>query len=133
MIDSAIAENGYAPSVRQNLSVTFKKATLSINAEEARGGAYHQLADGQPFYRMEIAASGKTIFDADKDQSAALAFYLMQVLGGGSVSIGGPLVIEHDFRGDLLQMGLELAAVIERLKPHVVKDVPAKPAGPKLN
>ena len=128
IIDKTIERSGYDSSVRQNLSVTFQKAVLTISADEARSGAGHGLADGQPFYRMEIAAGDKTIFDADKDQTAALVFYLMQTLGGGSMSMGGPLVLEHDFRGDLAEKGLTVASHISQLKSYVVK-----PAGPKLN
>jgi len=128
IIDAVVEKAGYDSSVRNNLSVTFKKAVLTIADDEARSGAWHKLADGKPFYRMEIAAGDKTIFDADKDQTAALVFYLMQTLGGGSMSMGGPLVLEHDFRGDMAEKGLTVASHISQLKSYVVK-----PAGPKLN
>jgi hypothetical protein len=128
IIDAVVEKAGYDSSVRNNLSVTFKKAVLTIDKDAASSGAWHSLADGKPFYRMEIAAGDKTIFDADKDQTAALVFYLMQSLGGGSMSMGGPLVLKHDFRGDMVEKGLMVAAHIGGLKSYVVK-----PAGPKLN
>ena len=128
IIDAVVEKAGYDSSVRNNLSVTFQKAVLTIDKDEARSGAWHSLADGKPFYRMEIAAGDKTIFDADKDQTAALVFYLMQALGNGSMSMGGPLVLEHDFRGDMAEKGLTVASYIGQLKSYVVK-----PAGPKLN
>lgn len=128
VIDAVVEKAGYDSSVRQNLSVTFRKAVLTIDDQEARTGAFHTLADGKPFYRMEIAAGNKTIFDADKDQTAALVFYLMQTLGSGSMSMGGPLVLEHDFRGDMAEKGLTVASYIGQLKSYVVK-----PSGPKLN
>ena len=133
IVDKVIEESGYAPSVRQSLNITFKKATLTISKEEAFSGAWHALADGKPFYRLEISAAGKTIMDAGHDQSAALVFYLMQTLGGGSMSLGGPLVLSHDFRGNIPHKGLEIAAYIAKLKPYVVKDEPKKPSGPALN
>lgn len=128
VIDAVVEKAGYDPSVRRNLSVTFQKAVLTIDDEERRSGAFHTLADGKPFYRMEITAGDKSIFDADKDQTAALVFYLMQALGNGSMSLGGPLVLEHDFRGDMVEKGLTVASYIGQLKSYVVK-----PSGPKLN
>ncbi len=128
IVDAAIAETGYDPSVRNNLTVTFQKAVLTIDKDEAFSGAYHQLADGKPFYRMEIGAGNKTIFEAQNDQSAALVLYLMQALGSGGMSLGGPMVLEHDFREDILTKGLTVASYISQLKPYVVK-----PSGPKPN
>lgn len=128
MIDAVIVKSGYDSTVRNNLTVTFKKAVLTIDNEEARSGAFHQLADGKPFYRMEIAAGNKTIFEAQNDQSAALVFYLMQALGNGGMSLGGPMVLEHDFREDIMAKGMTVASYISQLKPYVVK-----PSGPKLN
>lgn len=130
IVDAAIAESGYDPSVRNTLTVTFQKAVLTIDKDEAFSGAFHQLADGKPFYRMEIAAGNKTLFDAQHDQSAALVFYMMQALGSGSMSVGGPMVLEHDFRGAILDKGLTIASYISQLKPYVVKDAPK---GPKPN
>jgi hypothetical protein len=129
LVDRIVKDSGYDDSVRKNLSVTFRKAVLTISEEEARSGAGHSLADGKPFYRMEISAGDKTIFDAENDQTAALVFYLMQALGSGSVPLSGPLVLEHDFRGDLAEKGMTVASYIRHLQPVVVRSRP--PAGPK--
>lgn len=78
-VKKALKDNGYPESVAETLSVTFKKCTLTISAEEARSGASHQFADGQPFIRMEIAAKGKTFEDIAHDPTAQTVFYMMQM------------------------------------------------------
>lgn len=130
LVDLALVTAGYNPSVRQNLNVTFKKAVLTIDDAERSSGAFHNLADGKPFYRMQISAGEKTLMDAQNDQTAALVFYLMQVMGNGSMTIGGPLVLDHDFRGDIEEKGIGIAQAIYQLKNHVVKP---KDNGPRPN
>ena len=129
-VKKALEDNGYPASVIENLSVTFKKATLTISDDEARSGAGHNLADGQPFMRMEIAAKGKTFEDAAHDPTAQTVFYMMQMLGRGSMTLGGPLVFTHDYRGQPWGAKDALLQMIEAIKPHVVKNTGPAPSAP---
>lgn len=38
----------------QGYTFDIRKASLTISTDEARSGAYHQLADGTPFYRLSV-------------------------------------------------------------------------------
>ena len=130
-VTKALEDNGYPASVIENLSVTFKKSTLTISGEEAFSGAWHSLADGQPFMRMEIAAKGKTFEDIAHDPTAQTVFYMMQLLGQGGMTLGGPLVVTHDYRGQPWDVKMALIDMIVKIKPHVVKNTGPAPSGPK--
>lgn len=133
LVAKQLKDAGYPASVVENLTVTFKKATLTISPEEARSGAWHGLADGQPFMRMEIAAKGKTFEDIATDPTAQTVFYMMQMLKGGSMTIGGPLVIAHDYRGSPAAVKRDLMLMIDTIKPHIVKNGGQNPSAPKPN
>ena len=120
-------EGGYPQVAIDNLRVTFKKATLTISEEERRSGAGHSLADGKPFMRLEIEAKGRTFMDAQHDPAAQVVLYMMQLLRQGSMSMGGPLVLSHDFRGEPIDRRKDLLDMIRIIRPHIVKDAPPAP------
>lgn len=53
-----ILSYGFSQKAVDDLNFSLKKYTLDISADEARGGAFHNYADGKPFYELTIAAPG---------------------------------------------------------------------------
>lgn len=86
------------PEAEGTLKVTFEKASLTIDAEERRSGAFHNLADGKPFYRLYIEGGSMSEPEAPATQ---YVFLLIRALGKGEISLSEPLITEHDFREDL--------------------------------
>ncbi|MBU0801092.1 MAG: hypothetical protein KKA05_08820 [Alphaproteobacteria bacterium] len=127
-IQHALEVFGYPQDVRDNLKVAFTKASLTIDGIEARSGAGHQLADGQPFYRLEIAANGKTLEDGMRnDKTVATLMMLFQMLGQAGMSMGNPIKIDHDFRGSIQEKRRDLVKMLGVAAPYVMKS----PGGPQ--
>jgi hypothetical protein len=125
---NALEVFGYPQDVRNNLKVSFTKASLKIDGTEARSGAWHQLADGQAFYRMEIAANGKTLEDGMRnDKTVATLMMLFQMLGQAGMSMGNPIKIDHDFRGSIQDKRRDIVRMLGAAAPYVMKP----PGGPQ--
>lgn len=73
-----------------------KKASLTIDRAEGYSGAFHQLADGTPFYRISITAP------ANSRDEGMMAFMLLSQAfaraGGASVSMGEQPCLSLDRR-----------------------------------
>jgi hypothetical protein len=111
------------PEAAGTLKITFEKASLTIDEDERRTGAFHGLADGEPFYRLYVEGGSMFTPEAPATQ---YVFYLVQALGNGGMSLSDPLVTEHDFRDDLQGA----ATTIGQCATSVIKHIKAK-AAPK--
>jgi len=126
----ALQKRGFSNETVQNLTVDVEKASLTISAAEAHSGAFHMLADGQPFYRM-IFSAGTTMFQPTQALDAAML--LVQIYaanGGASMQMGNPVTVTHDFRDDLLTKATELAHITHLAATYVVKPAPKSPNPP---
>ena len=126
----ALQQRGFAPDTVKNLTVAIEKASLTISPDEARSGAFHMLADGQPFYRM-IFSSGTTMFRPTQALDALMI--LVQIYGangGSSMQMGNPVTVTHDFRGDLLTKATELSHITHLAATYVVTPAPKSPNPP---
>ncbi len=96
-----------------------QKARLTINTEEGRSGAFHQLAGGEPFYRISLTAP------ANSGMEGVMTFMMLSQAfaanGGASVSMGNPAVMTLDRREPL-----QTVVDVTRLLPQAV-DMVRKP------
>lgn len=100
----------------EGYSLDIQKASLTISTEEGRTGAFHQLAGGEPFYRISVTAP------ADSGMEGVMTFMMLSQAfaanGGASVSMGNPAVMTLDRR-----QPLEAAVDVTRLLPQAVNMV----------
>jgi len=117
-----LKDAGYPEYAQKSLKLEFAKACLTIDAEEARTGAGHSLADGKPFYRMRLTAEGASI-----DQPSAglhIIFMLSQIVDSCNISLDEPLTLDHDFRSPITKIGDGLANVLRHVAPKVLAAEP---------
>ena len=57
-IRCTILRHGFSPEAVDMLSFTIAQHTLVITPEQARSGAFHTQADGNPFYAITVSAPG---------------------------------------------------------------------------
>lgn len=118
-LNGIIRRSGYDPTIPDRLTITFRKATLTISPEEARTGAGHGFADGQPFYRLTMQVKGKSLQDHN-DQAVKLSFHMMQAFGNFSMGFEEPFTMVHDFRGDIYNKRVDMILLLARLHKYVV-------------
>ena len=83
------------------MELTIRKAALTISQDEARSGAGHRLADGQPFYHCRISTT-------DQGMGVNVVLMLAQAFGqhgGASVIMDDKTEVLID-RRSLNDMGL---------------------------
>ena len=114
---------GMSEEDAQSIRFAFKKATLTIDAEEARSGAHHSLADGQPFYTLMIS-SDNDLEGKDGPYSVQTLFMMAasQLYSPSSLGLR-PLSIQFDFRhsdkNGALQLAHETGATMARVAQAV--------------
>jgi hypothetical protein len=84
-VRDTILRHGFAQEAVDALSFKVTKYSLNISDEEARGGAFHIHAGGQPFYAINLSAPGS----------------LMELGGDGNATARPP-------RAQALLLGFEL-------------------------
>jgi hypothetical protein len=130
IFEEKLRQSGFPEGTRKKLSVEVDKASLTISDEEGRSGAFHNLAGGEPFYRLTFKAEGSMI---QQSQAVESLFMLMQVYaanGGASMSMSDPVELTHDFRADLFAKGSQLAQIVDIIAPYIIKPQNSGPKPP---
>jgi hypothetical protein len=126
----ALQQSGFAADTLKNLTVGVEKASLTISPDEARSGAGHMLADGQPFYRMTLSSGTSMFRPTEALQTLMILVQYYGANGGSSMQMGDPVTVTHDFRGDLLTKAAELSNITPVVATYVVKPAPKSPNPP---
>lgn len=92
-----------------------QKASLTISNEEARSGAFHNLAGGEPFYRISMTAAPNSGMEGL--MTCMMLSQAFATAGGASVSMGDPAVLTLDRRN--AADAIELIALF----PQAVKQI----------
>lgn len=95
-------ERGMPETAAKSIRFAFEKASLTISPEEARSGAGHNLADGQPFYRLTIKGGDRQELKNKGYEGASLQSRFMIAISTlyspAGFSPSSPMVLEYDFR-----------------------------------
>jgi hypothetical protein len=112
---------GFSDETVQNLTVGIEKASLTLTGDEKRGGAYHDHADGEAFFRMTLNA-GTSL---NKPNEALTTLLLVSRIfgdhGRAVLETGNPVTMTHDFRDALLTKATELTHIVHVAGPYIVK------------
>lgn len=108
-IRATIVANGFSKEAADLLDFKLTRHTLSISLEDARSGAFHVFADGDPFYAINIKAPGSMMdignsTDPSKmtaqQQAGLLAFEIgLNLIGRVEQGIQAKYNIPSDERG----------------------------------
>jgi len=124
LLTAALRNSGYPDEVVKTLKLRFTKA--AINPQEVPPGTSHTLADGQPFYRFDLAAQGRTFISTKTDPSVHTLLYMFQALNISFVP-GGTPHIQQDFRKPIIMRGVDIANAAVASAPYVLRDLGITP------
>lgn len=95
MFHAALSAMEYSPQTVDNLTIEFRRASVTLTPQERKDGAYHRYRDGKPFTRVRVAVKEET------KETAGVIHALINNLHVDKWIKTAPFAIEFDTREKL--------------------------------
>jgi hypothetical protein len=115
LLREALLKAGYGAQGADAVELELGKATLTLDWGDRHRRAYHDFADGRPFYHLQIAAKDKGALDAHPSVRAVFSLVSM---GKCSLASARSLTWAQDFRGPVRDKAEQVAAHVMRAAPR---------------